>query len=122
MAQVPSDGLTPRLPAIDGTDTFTMVMSSTSMKVENATAKVSRASATPFKGAGRAAGTALMSVGEIGRDDRVGFAVGAGEIAGVHGGFGHGGLRRRLRQHRTRAVDDANLHRRRQTDAQRMLV
>src|SRR3546814_2291957 len=42
IVQVPSLGLTPRLPAMCGTDTLTMVMSSTSMKVLKATAMVSR--------------------------------------------------------------------------------
>src|SRR5476651_2593325 len=41
-AQVPSETLTPRLPEIDGIDTFTMVMSSSSMTVASATATVMR--------------------------------------------------------------------------------
>jgi len=41
MAQVPSLELTPRLPAMCGTATLTIVMSRISMNVENATAIVS---------------------------------------------------------------------------------
>ena len=54
IAQVPSCGLTPRLPAMCGTDTLTIVMSSTSMNVANATAIVSSASGAPCSGAQRA--------------------------------------------------------------------
>ena len=50
IAQVPSCGLTPRLPAMCGTDTLTIVMSSTSMNVANATAIVSSASGAPCSG------------------------------------------------------------------------
>jgi hypothetical protein len=48
--QVPSDGLTPRLPAIDGTETLTIVMSSTSMKLDTAIDNVSITSAKPRNG------------------------------------------------------------------------
>ncbi len=50
IAQVPSCGLTARLPAMCGTETLTMVMSSTSMNVANATASVSSASGAPCSG------------------------------------------------------------------------
>src|SRR3984957_12569761 len=60
IAHVPSFGLTPRLPAICGTDTLTMVMSSTSMNVENATAIVSNASGPPVSGGLRTGGTGVL--------------------------------------------------------------
>src|SRR6185312_4714390 len=70
IAQVPSCGLTPRLPAMCGTDTLTMVMSSTSMNVANAIATVSSASGAPCSGGARPfCADSLMSVREIGLDD-----------------------------------------------------
>ena len=63
IAQVPSWGLTPRLPAMCGTETLTMVISSTSMNVANAIATVSSASGAPCRGGrgGRASGAVAMT-------------------------------------------------------------
>ncbi len=65
IAQVPSFGLTPRLPAICGTETLTMVRSSTSMKVENATATVSNASGAPCSGGARRMGSDRLGSGTL---------------------------------------------------------
>src|SRR6185312_14037116 len=62
IAQVPSCGLTARLPAMCGTDTLTIVMSSTSMNVANATAIVSSASGAPCSGAGAFFGAVSATV------------------------------------------------------------
>ena len=50
--QVELSELTPRLPAMVGSDTLAMVESSTCMKVPSASAKATSASAGPFSGAG----------------------------------------------------------------------
>src|SRR5450432_379014 len=49
-AQVPSDGVTPRLPEIEGTETLTMVMSRISMNEAVAIATVRKNSLPPCKG------------------------------------------------------------------------
>src|SRR5689334_10159536 len=68
IAQVPSWGLTARLPAMCGTDTLTIVMSSTSMNVANATATVSNASGAPCSGAGAFFGAAVSGFGSATAD------------------------------------------------------
>jgi hypothetical protein len=50
MVQVPSEGLTPMLPAMDGIDTFTMVMSRISMKLDRPMAMVRKTSSVPCSG------------------------------------------------------------------------
>jgi hypothetical protein len=49
-AHVPSDGVTPRLPDIDGTETLTMVMSRISMNEAVAIATVRKNSLPPCNG------------------------------------------------------------------------
>jgi hypothetical protein len=56
--QVPSETLTPRLPEMEGIDTLTMVMSSSSMTVASAIATVSRKRCDPRRGGNAAAGAA----------------------------------------------------------------
>ncbi len=63
-AQVPSEGVTPRLPEIDGTETLTMVMSRISMNEAVAIATVRKNSFPPCSGgysplAGGRAGSAM---------------------------------------------------------------
>jgi hypothetical protein len=67
MAQVLSIGLTPRLPAIAGTETLTMVMSRISMKLDTPIAKLSRTSAPPRSGGNSPAGTAGAAASAMGQ-------------------------------------------------------
>src|SRR6476646_10819859 len=82
IAQVPSCGLTARLPAMCGTDTLTIVMSSTSMNVANATANVSSASGAPCSGGSGFFASAMAAsrcLCEIRAHDGVCFGLGFGE-------------------------------------------
>src|SRR5690348_15777709 len=98
IVHVPSLGLTPRLPAMCGTATLTIVMSSTSMKVLNATAMVSSTNAAPCSGgsglvsfgvAAMGRGLRLLGrAGQVGPDDALGLVVGLAHHAVVHAGFG----------------------------------
>src|SRR5689334_6253436 len=78
IAQVPSCGLTARLPAMCGTDTLTIVMSSTSMNVANATAIVRSASGAPCSGGGAFFGAAWSGV-----DSATAFSQREAEAAGA---------------------------------------
>src|SRR5258706_107005 len=73
MVQVPSLGLTPSVPAMEGTDTFTIVMSSTSMKVARLMAIVTSSNSAPRNsGSSMGRGAAASLMGGAGADSDAG--------------------------------------------------
>ena len=109
MAMVPSEALTPTLPAMVCTDTLTMEMSNTSMKVARATPAVSAISGAPLSGwplSWRL--NNLVIVHQVGADDLVCCCFSRAELAVVDTGAHTGIMSRLLRQGRTTAVMGIN--------------
>src|SRR5262245_46369325 len=92
MAQVPWLALTPRLPAMVGTATLTMVRSSTSMNVASAMDRVNSTSVPPCMGGG-ALGAGRGAPGPAGGVDDASAMLGLSARRGRgRGGFGRGGI------------------------------
>src|SRR3569833_1884626 len=120
MTHVPWSVEAPRLPAMVGSETLAMVVSSTCMNVPSASAIAVIASWLPCSGAGAAWPGALMRLRPVlaqdALDKRLGFgaAIGAGVAAHfVTGGRG---------DHGAGGVGDIDLHVHRETDAERMIA
>src|SRR4051812_39874567 len=135
MTQVAWSVEAPRLPAMVGSETLAMVVSSTCMKVPSARARAVTASLPPLSGASAissattessgAVTSRLTLAGSLGRpvggDDAGDQGVGLCQD-GVIGPGPHGGADRGVGDGRTRLVADVDIGRDAEADAQRMGV
>src|ERR1700761_2234643 len=118
ITQVPWSVEAPRLPAMVGSETLAMVVSSTCMKVPSAKAIAVIASCPPFSGGSAALPGALMSGAVLGQDalDQ-GIGRGTAVVAGIAAHL----VRQAHRADRgARSVGDVDARLDRQADAQRM--